>query len=439
MKKAQIAIIGRTNVGKSTLFNKLIEKRLSIVTDIPNTTRDRIYGKVLWRGTTLEIVDTGGMDINDKNEEEKEILFQAEKAIKESELILFVVDGKDGLMPFDFEIAKILRKENKKVILVINKTEKIKDEYTSEFSSLGFTDSICISALTGKNVGDMLDLAMSKITINKKLDEEKPEIKIAIIGKPNVGKSSLLNAILNEEKSIVSPKPHTTRESIDAIFKYKDKNFLIIDTAGIRKKSKVSSYIEKASIHQSFKNIDESDIVFFMIDVLDEIGSQDKKLLTYIAEKKKGLIILVNKWDLIENKSQQAINEYKKYLKNSIKSVSWAPVMFISAKDKIRVYKTLDMATKVFENQNRVIDNNTLSETISLIMNKQKPHLNRKHKILKIRNPIQISTNPPTFSLEIPKKEILQDSYRNFIENELRKLFDFTGTPIIITTRNKEN
>ena len=207
MKESQIAIIGRTNVGKSTLFNKLIEKRVSITSEEPNTTRDRIYGQVSWRGSYLEIVDTGGMDINDNNQEEKNILKQANKAITESGLIFFIVDGKSGLMPFDFEIAKVLRKSNKKVILVINKTEKIKDEYMSDFMSLGFENSICISALTGKNTGDLLDMAMSKIKINKKL-EEVPEIKVAIIGRPNVGKSSLLNAILNEEK--INSERHPT-------------------------------------------------------------------------------------------------------------------------------------------------------------------------------------------------------------------------------------
>ena len=438
MKESQIAIIGRTNVGKSTLFNKLIEKRVSITSEEPNTTRDRIYGQVSWRGSYLEIVDTGGMDINDNNQEEKNILKQANKAITESGLIFFIVDGKSGLMPFDFEIAKVLRKSNKKVILVINKTEKIKDEYMSDFMSLGFENSICISALTGKNTGDLLDMAMSKIKINKKL-EEVPEIKVAIIGRPNVGKSSLLNAILNEEKSIVSDIPHTTRESINALFKYKDKNFLIVDTAGIRKKGKISSHIERASIHQSLQNVEDSDIVFFMVDVLDEIGSQDKRLLTHIVEKNRGLIILINKWDLIENRNQFAINDYKNYLEKSMKSVSWAPVMFISTKDKVRVHKTLEMAISVYENKNRIIDDQTLKETLSDIMNKQRPHLNRRHQILKIRNPIQLSTNPPIFSFEVPKKEIIQDSYKNFIENELRKKFNFEGTPIIITTRSRED
>lgn len=437
MKESQVAIIGRTNVGKSTLFNKLIEKRVSIVSDLPNTTRDRIYGKVSWRGSFIEIVDTGGVDINNKNEEERKILDQAETAIKESELILFIVDGKNGLMPFDFEIAKTLKKANKKVILVLNKTEKVKDEYTTEFQSLGFKDSICISALTGKNTGDLLDLVINKIKINEKL-LIVPEIKIAIIGRPNVGKSSLLNSILNEEKSIVSDIPHTTRESIDAIFKYKNKQFLIIDTAGIRKKGKIFSHIEKASIHQSLQNIEDCDVVFFMLDVLDEIGSQDKRLMTHIVEKNKGLIVLVNKWDLIEEKSQLSINQYKDYLEKSLKSVSWAPSMFISAKDKVRVHKTLDLAISVYENKNRVIDDATLQTALSDIMNIQKPHLNRKHKMLKIRNPIQLSTNPPIFSFEIPRKEIIQDSYRNFIEHELRRRFKFEGTPIIITTRPRQ-
>ena len=442
MKKSQIAIIGRTNVGKSTLFNRLTEKKISIVSDQPNTTRDRIYGKILWRGSYYDIVDTGGINIEqNKNDEEKEIYKQAIKALDESKIIIFLVDGQSGLLPYDIEITSMLRKYNKKVILVANKTEKIskKDEMNlmSEFLELGFGEPIFISAITGRNTGDLLDIITSKIKPNQEAQEE-PEIKITIIGKPNVGKSSLLNSILGEEKSIVSDKPHTTRESVDSYFKYKNKLFKIVDTAGIRKTKNIDSRIEQTSVNQSLNNIRTADIVFFMLDVTDNVGSQDKRLISEIIEQKKSLIILINKWDLVENKKTDTINKYQDYLDTHFKSVDWAPFLFISAKDKVRVRKTLDLALEVFENRNRTIDPDLLTTTFSAILRKQKPHLDRKHRILKMRNIIQTSTNVPVFSIEIPRKEDIQSSYRNFIENELRRKFKLSGTPIIITTRNAE-
>lgn len=442
MKKSQIAIIGRTNVGKSTLFNKLIEKRISIVSDQPNTTRDRIYGRILWRGSYYDLVDTGGINIDPKkDEQEKEIYKQAIKALDESEVIIFLVDGQSGLLPYDMEIASMLRKYNKKVVLVVNKTEKIskKQEMTlmAEFLELGLGEPIFISAISGRNTGDLLDVVTGRIKPNEETQEE-PEIKITIIGKPNVGKSSLLNSILGEEKSIVSNRPHTTRESIDSYFKYKNKLFKIVDTAGIRKTRKIDSNIEQTSINQSLNNIRTADIIFYMLDVTDDVGSQDKRLISEIIEHKKCLIILINKWDLVENKKTDTINKYQEYLDRHFKSVDWAPFMFISAKDKVRVRKTLDLALEVFENRNRVIDPDLLSAAFSAILRKQKPHLDRKFRILKMRNILQTENNPPVFSIEIPRKEDIQSGYRNFIENELRRKFKLSGTPIIITTRNAE-
>lgn len=443
MKKSQIAIIGRTNVGKSTLFNKLIEKRISIVSDQPNTTRDKIYGKLLWRGFYYNIVDTGGINIEpNKNEQEKEIYKQAMKALDESGVIVFLVDGKTGLLPYDYEIATLLRKYNRKVVLAVNKTEKVskKEEMnlTSEFLELGFGEPILISAISGRNTGDLLDIITSKIKPDEEIQKE-PEIKIAIIGKPNVGKSSLLNSITGEEKSIVSNKAHTTRESIDSYFTYKDKLFRIVDTAGIRKIRKIDSNIEKASISQSLANIRNADVVFFMLDVSEDVASQDKRLIAEILKYQKSLILLVNKWDLVKEKDPNTINQYQEYLNSHFKSVDWAPVMFISAKDKVRVRKTLDLAMEVFENRNRTVDPELLKAAFAAMLNKQKPNLDRKHRILKLRNIEQISTNPPVFSIEIPRKEDIKQGYRNFIENELRKKFKLTGTPIQITTRFPEN
>lgn len=442
MKKSQIVIIGRTNVGKSTLFNRLIEKKISIVSDQPNTTRDRIYGKILWRGAYYQIIDTGGINIEqNKDDQEKEIYKQAMKALDESEVVLFVVDGRSGLLPYDLEITALLRKYNRKVVLVVNKTEKLsrKEEMnlTSEFLELGFGDPSLVSAVNGKGTGDLLDLITSRIKPNKDVQRE-PEIQIAIVGKPNVGKSSLLNSILGEEKSIVSDRPHTTRESIDSYFEYKEKLFKIVDTAGIRKTRKIESSIEHTSVNQSLENIRKADVVFYMLDVTDNVGSQDKRLVSEIMEKKKCLIIIINKWDLVANKETDTIDKYKDYLGDHFKSVDWAPFMFISAKDKQRVRKTLDLALEVFENRNRIIEPKLLEDAFRAILRKQKPHLDRKFRILRMRYLIQTQGNPPIFSIEIPRKEDIQSSYRNFIENELRKKFSLSGTPIILTTRNAE-
>jgi len=442
MKDSKIVLIGRTNVGKSTLFNKLIEKKKSIVSSESNTTRDIIEGNIIWRGLNFNILDTGGIDIDGKVQEEAEILKQAYKFVKKASLVFFVVDAKAGLMPYDEEISQKIRKLNKKIVLVINKSEVLRNrkEILLEFSKLGIPkeNTFLVSAASGMGTGELLDYAHSNIS-SSKIKDNNYDIKISIIGKPNVGKSSLLNAILNDDRSIVADRPHTTRESIDADFIYKDKKFLIIDTAGIRKKRNIKSKVEMISVSQSLYSIKNSDVVLFVIDVASEITSQDKKLISIIKEHKKGLIFIINKWDLIEDKNSDTINRYKKYIEDNFIGTLWAPILFVSAKEKLRISKILDNVISVYENLNRVVDGNLLEDILRETIKKQKPNKNRKFKPLRLKHLRQDAIYPPTFSVLIPKKDILLDSYKNYISKEIRKNFDFSGTQIIVRTRHSSN
>ncbi|MCF7906513.1 ribosome biogenesis GTPase Der [Patescibacteria group bacterium] len=442
MKDSKIVLIGRTNVGKSTLFNKLIEKKKSIVSSESNTTRDIIEGNIIWRGLNFNILDTGGIDIDGKVQEEAEILKQAYKFVKKASLVFFVVDAKAGLMPYDEEISQKIRKLNKKVVLVINKSEVLRNrkEILLEFSKLGIPkeNTFLVSAASGMGTGELLDYAHGNIS-SSKIKDNNYDIRISIIGKPNVGKSSLLNAILNDDRSIVADRPHTTRESIDADFTYKDKKFLIIDTAGIRKKRNIKSKVEMISVSQSLYSIKNSDVVLFVIDVASEITSQDKKLISIIKEHKKGLIFIINKWDLIEDKNSDTINRYKKYIEDNFIGTLWAPILFVSAKEKLRISKILDNVISVYENLNRVVDGNLLEDILRETIKKQKPNKNRKFKPLRLKHLRQDATYPPTFSVLIPKKDILLDSYKNYISKEIRKNFDFSGTQIIVRTRHSSN
>ena len=439
MKNSKIAIIGRTNVGKSTLFNKLIEKRKSIVSSESNTTRDFIEGSIIWKGSNFNIVDTGGIDIDGKNQEEAEILKQALKVAKEASLIFFIVDAKAGLMPYDEEICLKIKRINRKIILIINKVDSLRNkrEIITEFSKLGFTkeNTFLVSANSGMGTGELLDYAYDNISASK-IKNIKHDISVSIIGKPNVGKSSLLNAIIRDERSIVADRPHTTRESVDSDFIYKNKNFLIVDTAGIRKKSNIKSTVEKISVSQSLYAIKNSDVVLFVIDVASEITSQDKKLISIIKEYKKGLIFIINKWDLIGNKDSNTINKYKKHIENNFPGTTWAPILFVSAKENIRISKILDNVISVYENLTRVVDESLLEDILRDIIKKQRPNKNRKFKPLRLKHLRQDSIYPPVFSVLIPKKDILLDSYKNFISKELRDRFDFSGTQVFVKTRS---
>jgi len=439
MKNSKIVIIGRTNVGKSTLFNKLIERRKAIVSPVANTTRDFIEGSIIWKGSNFNIVDTGGIDIDGIEQEEAEILKQAFKVAKEASLIFFLVDAKAGLMPYDEEIYSKIRKLNKKTVLVINKVDSLrnKKEIFLEFKKLGFLkeDTFLIAANSGMGTGELLDYTYDNISASK-LKDDRHDISVSIIGKPNVGKSSLLNAIIHDDRSIVADRAHTTRESINTDFLYKEKRFSIVDTAGIRKKGNIKSDVEMISVSQSLYAIKNSDVVLFVIDVASEITVQDKKLISIIDEQKKGLIFIINKWDLIKDKNSNTIYEYKKYIEKNFSGTYWASMLFVSAKDRIRTNKILNNVISVHENLNRTVDGSLLEDILRETIKKQKPNKNRKFRPLRLKHLRQDFSNPPTFSVLIPKKDVLLPAYKNFISKELRKRFEFSGTQVIVRTRH---
>jgi GTPase len=439
----QVVIVGRANVGKSTLFNRLIEKNKALVSGISGTTRDRNIDVVDWQGAKFTIIDTGGLDINQKGstEIEENIVKQAKSAIKIADLILFLVDIKAGVMPADKELAKeIVKKRLKgKTILVGNKADSLRWRQASgELYSLNLGEPETISAANGSGCGDLLDLIVKRIPKSKnvKPEDEKKKIKVAIIGKPNVGKSSLLNSILGEERVIVTDIPHTTRESHDTEFIYNDYKFILIDTAGLRKKGKIrrNDSLTRKSVDRSLKTIKSADVVLFITEVQKRIDSQDKKVTQAILENSKSLVIVANKWDLIPDKDTNTIAEYVKYYNKSLPYLWWAPIIFISAKTKQRSKKVLDMVLDIKKARETEI---TKKELERFLKNRIKTHPPAKGRGLK--NPYiykleQTGINPPRFTIFVNDPTILHFSYIRFLQNGLRDKYNIVGTPIQIET-----
>jgi GTP-binding protein len=451
----QVALIGRTNVGKSTLFNRLIEENKALVSPEPGTTRDRNFGLVNWRGKIFTLVDTGGLDlgylpktklpkklkltekVSPDDLIETNIVKQAEIAIKTADFIILVVDGKSGLQPEDKTVTNILRKADKPYLLVVNKVDKIQQRNDIwEFNGLGLGDPIPVSAITGVGTGDLLDILIKKLKFKRiKPSQPKEEIKISIIGKPNVGKSSLLNAILGEERVIVSPLPHTTRESQTAEFEYQNYNFYLTDTAGIRRKSHVEPGLEKAGVTDSLLSLKRSDIALLVLECQNPLTAQDSKLAAEIIASHCGLIIIGNKWDLIENKETDTPDKFKDYFYNYFPSFTWAPVIFVSAKTGLRVNKILDLILEIRQARNKIVSDGELE---NLLKKSVKKHLPAKAKGLVhpyIYALKQTGTNPPRFQLLIHPKAELHYSYLHYLENQIRKTYGFAGTPIIVNQK----
>ncbi len=438
MKKiAKVAIVGRANVGKSTLFNRLIEKNKALISDTPGTTRDSNIDIVNWQGRSFEVIDTGGIDLELKHPDdiEKGILKQAQKNIDTADLILFLIDVKAGALLADKEIAKILKKKNnKKIILVGNKADSLKlRQAESPVYKLGFGEPFYVSAANGSGIGDLLDEILSRLSKEKtlKVAEDDNTIKIAIVGKPNVGKSSLLNSILGEERVIVTDKPHTTRESHDSFFFYKENNFTIIDTAGMIRKARINpKSLEKKSIGKSIDAIKEADVVILVTEVQKKIDTQDKKITQKILEEGKSLIIAANKWDIIENKETNDINEYKSYYYSQFPYLWWAPLIFISAKSGQRSKKILDMAIEVRKSRNITISQSQLDDFLKSKIKQHKPSRGKGLKNPYIYKIEQVKTNPPKFFIYVNDPTILHFSYIRFLQNNLREKFKISGTPI---------
>nr|WP_245301139.1 ribosome biogenesis GTPase Der [Thermoanaerobacterium butyriciformans] len=431
-----VGIVGRPNVGKSTLFNKITGQRISIVEDKPGVTRDRIYFETEWLGKKFILVDTGGLEPDSEDEFFSKIRMQVEVALKTVDLILFVIDAKDGLSPVDEDVANMLRKSRKKVILVLNKVDNFKEMPISYYDSmrLGFGEPIAISASNGLGIGDLLDEVIKNIPEHID-DYDEETIKICFIGKPNVGKSSLVNKILGEERAIVSDIPGTTRDALDTYFEKDDKKYVIIDTAGMRKKGRIEDKIERYSVLRALSAIDRSDICILVIDATEGPTEQDTKIAGYAFEQNKAIIIAVNKWDLIE-KDNNTVNEYLKAIKEKFSFMSFASTIFISAKTGQRLNKLFEEINSVWEEYNKRISTGLLNNVISeaLLIN---PPPAEKGRLLKIYYVTQFGIKPPSFAVFVNDPEIMHFSYVRFLENTIRDNFGFQGVPLKIEIRKK--
>ena len=438
-KKPIVAIVGRPNVGKSTFVNRLIGSRESIVDDMPGVTRDRLYFDIDWANRQFTIIDTGGIIPGMEDEIMLSIYTQVEIAAEQADVILFLVDGKDGLTATDEDIANLLRKGFKKpVFLVVNKIDTPeKNSLINEFYALGIGEPYPISAMHGTgDVGDLLD-EIEKVLPEYREEEKIEKIKIAVVGKPNVGKSSLVNSLLGEDRVIVSDVSGTTRDTIDTELCVDGVNYTLVDTAGIRKKAKVEYGIEKFSVARSLKAIRNADVALLMIDALEGLTDQDKKISQIIVEDGKAFIIVVNKWDAVENKQTNSVSDFTKKIQKEAPFLNYVPLLFISAKTKQRLGKIFPAVQEAYEFTNKRIATNLLNKVIleALSLN---PPPSQKGKRLRIYYSTQASVAPPTFILFVNNKDILTQSYEKYIENKLRESFGFFGTPIRIVIREKE-
>lgn len=429
------AIVGRPNVGKSTIFNRILQERKSIVEDTPGVTRDRIYGKGEWLTKEFRLIDTGGIQVADQPFK-KEIEIQVEIAIEEADTILFVVSGKDGITTDDEYIARMLRKANKPVILVVNKVDDTQFQNSIyEFYNLGIGDPIACSGAHGIGIGDVLDQLITSFESRRHKDYES-SLSFCFIGRPNVGKSSLVNAILNQERVIVSNVEGTTRDAIDTPFKADGKDYVVVDTAGIRRKGKVFESIEKYSVLRAMSAIERSDVALIVIDGEKGILEQDKHVAGYAHESGKGVIIVYNKWDTVE-KDEQTMARITKEIRSEFVYLSYAPIVFVSALTKQRVHSLLPLIEEVANYNSLRIQTNVLNEVI-LDAQLMTPPPTHNGKRLKIYYASQVAANPPTIVLFVNDPELLHFSYKRFIENKLREVFEFKGTPIHIMARERK-
>ncbi|MBS5937678.1 ribosome biogenesis GTPase Der [Clostridium sp.] len=429
MGKPIVAIVGRPNVGKSTLFNKLAGHRISIVQDTPGVTRDRVYAQAEWLNYNFTMIDTGGIEPEREDIIVKQMRRQANIAIETADVIVFVVDGKEGLTPADHEVAVMLRKSKKEVVLVVNKVDSLKEEDNAwEFYNLGIGDPITISASQGLGLGDMLDRVVENFDKYNEEDEDDEYIRIAMIGKPNVGKSSLINRLLGEERLIVSNIPGTTRDSIDSTLEIDIGKFVLVDTAGLRRKSKVKEEIERYSVIRTYTAIERADVCILMIDATEGVTEQDEKIIGYAHEMNKAIMVIVNKWDLIE-KDDKTMQRYKEDLQMKLKFLKYAKYLFISAKTGQRTHKVLEIAKECYENYSKRIATGILNEVINkAVLMKEPPIVGLKR--MKIYYATQVATKPPKFVFFVNDSGARHFSYERYLENQLRDSFDFSGTGI---------
>ena len=438
MSKPIVAMVGRPNVGKSTLFNKIAGRRISIVEDTPGVTRDRVYAEAEWLQYNFTMIDTGGIEPEREDIIVKQMRRQANIAIETADVIVFIVDGKEGVTPADEEVANMLRKSKKPIVLVVNKVDSLKEENNAfEFYNLGIGDPITISAAQGLGLGDMLDKVVENFDKSVLEEEDDEYIRIAMVGKPNVGKSSLINKLLGEERVIVSNIPGTTRDAIDSTLETEFGKFILIDTAGLRRKSKVKEEIERYSVVRTLAAIERSDVTILMIDATEGITEQDEKIIGYAHEMRKAIMVIVNKWDLVE-KDDKTLDKFKKELQSNLKFLSYAEYLFISALTGQRTHKVLEIAKKCYDNYNKRVSTGVLNDVISkAILMKEPPTVSLKR--LKIYYATQVATKPPKFVFFVNDANARHFSYERYLENQLRDSFDFKGTGIEIEYRERKD
>ncbi len=438
MAKPIVAIVGRPNVGKSTLFNKIAGKRISIVEDSPGVTRDRIYTEVEWLNNNFTLIDTGGIEPKSEDVLLIQMKQQAEIAIETAEVIVFLTDGQEGITPSDREVAEMLRRTRKKIILTVNKIDapKYRDNIY-EFYNLGLGEPMGISSGQALGLGDLLDEIVKSLPLEEEDTYGENTIRVAVIGKPNVGKSSLINRILGEERAIVSDIPGTTRDAIDTPFTIGDSKYVFIDTAGMRKKGKVFESIERYSVIRALTAIERSDVCLMVIDGKEGVSEQDSKIAGYIHEQGKGAVILVNKWDIVE-KDDKTTERYKLDISRELPFMDYAPVLFISALTGQRVNKVIDMINHVSEQHSMRITTGLLNDIVNEAVLTNQPAISGGRR-LKIYYATQVSAKPPTFAVFVNEPSLMHFSYQRYLENQIRKAFGFEGTSLRFLLRKRSS
>ena len=432
-----VAIVWRPNVGKSTLFNRLVQRREAIVDSVSGVTRDRHYGKSDWNGKEFSVIDTGGYIVGSDDIFEGEIRKQVQLAIEESDIIVFVVDVEEGITPMDAEVAKILRKVKKPIFIAVNKVDNaMRDADAVEFYNLGLGDYHTISSINGSGTGDILDAIVAKMPEPEAIDLEKEELpRFAVVGRPNAGKSSFINALIGEDRNIVTDIAGTTRDSIDTKYNRFGFDFNLVDTAGIRKKSKVKEDLEFYSVMRAVRTIEYSDVVILMVDATRGFESQDQNIFWLADKNRKGVIILINKWDLVE-KETNTMRDFEAQVRRQIAPFTDVPIIFTSVLTKQRLLKAIETAVEVFENRKRRISTSKLNETMLEIVQQNSPPAT-KGKFVKIKYCMQLPTPTPQFAFFSNLPQYVKDPYKRYVENQLREHYNFSGVPITIYFRQK--
>lgn len=431
-----VALIGRPNVGKSTLYNRILGMRDAIVYDVPGVTRDRRYAEAEWAGKQFTIIDTGGFVPASDDVFEKAIREQAQYAIEEADAVVFLVDATDGVTPLDKEIANILRQTEKRVYLVVNKVDSEKREHlTADFFELGLGEPISIAALGGRGIGDFLDIITSDIKKPTRRQKKDTRLRIAIVGKPNVGKSSLVNALLGKPRQVVTDIPGTTRDAVDSILKYQDEEVVLVDTAGLRKRSKIRESIEFYSTLRTLRALEQCNVAVILFDAQQGVDKQDVQIVDTAMEHHRSAIIAVNKWDLIEKDTNTA-RQYELFIRKRLGVYDFIPILFISALTKQRIFKVIEKAKEVHQEQCRRIRTSELNKTIMVDIEKNPPK-SSSPKEIKIKYATQIKTEPPMFAFFCNEPTLVQESYRRYLENCLRAHFGFEGVPLGIVFKKK--